>query len=146
MGFFFVGPTVEATLFSPVEGKITLNGKPAAGAKLRLYIAWKDNTEETFNYVADASGFFKIHRHSTTYRQTILAQLMITQMIIVEYSGSSHDVWLFSKKEPGDYAELNGKPINLVRELTNEERVIRGNGSLGGTLCTWESLNETIEG
>ena len=79
MGFFFGGPKVEATLFSPMEGKITLNGMPAAGAKLCLYIAWNDTKGETFEYLTDDSGYFKIPRHSAVYRQTILAQLVISQ-------------------------------------------------------------------
>lgn len=144
MGFFFGGPKVEAILFSPMEGQVTLNGEPAAGARLSLYIAWKDKKGETFEYFTDESGFFKIPRHSVVYRQTILAQLVIAQKITVEYKGTSYDVWVFSKMEPADFTELDGQPINLVCELTNSERIIRGNRSLGGTLFTWSSLESIV--
>lgn len=36
MAIFFGGEKVEAVLFSPLEGKLTFEGKPASGAKINL--------------------------------------------------------------------------------------------------------------
>jgi len=36
MSIFFKGKKVEAVLFSPLEGKMTYQGKPAAGATIKL--------------------------------------------------------------------------------------------------------------
>lgn len=141
MSLFFGGEKKEAVLFSPLEGKLTFNGKPAAGAKLKLWLAWKDKEGESFYYTTDEYGFFKIPQHTTTYRETALAQLVISQEIIVEYEGISHEMWVMSKMDPGIFSELGGKPIDLQCDLPKDLTTIRGKRSLGGTACTWNLLN-----
>ena len=142
MSLFFGGEKKEAVLFSPLEGKITFNGKPAAGAKVKLWFAWQDKEGEFFYYNTDENGFFKIPGHTTTYKETPLAQLVITQEIIVEHEGKPYEMWSMSKMDPSIFSELGGEPINLRCELTNDLTTVRGNHSLGGTACTWDSLNK----
>lgn len=138
MGLFFGREKVEAVLFSPLEGKITVEGKPAAQAKLKLWYGWKDTKGETFHYTADDDGFFKIPKHTAMYKPFFLAQLVISQELTVEYEGTSHQVWLMSKKDPAEFTELGAKPINLTCELNNELTTVKGIWSSGGTKCKWE--------
>ena len=142
MSFFFKGEEVEAVLFSPMEGKITYQGKPAAVAKLKLWTAWKDKTGETEFYYADEHGVFSIPKKTMTYQRNPLAQLVIKQRITVYFEGQEFIMWEFSKKEEAEFTELGGKPINLTCELTDDERTVRGNRSLGGTNCIWDALDE----
>ena len=141
MSLFFGGEKKEAVLFSPLEGKITFEGKPAAGAKIKLWFTWKDKEGESFYYTADENGFFKIPKHTTTYKETPLAQLVISQEITVEHEGKPYEMWVMSKMDSAIFTELGGEPINLRCELTNDLTTIRGNHSLGGTACIWDSLN-----
>lgn len=139
-GNFLGGEKVEAVLFSPLQGKLTFEGKPASGAKINLWIKWKDSEGETFSYIADEDGIFSIPIHTATYSQRAIAQLVITQIITVEYRNNSFEVWNLSKMDPGIFKELGGKPTNLTCEITSELIAISGNGLLGGVACKWESI------
>lgn len=138
MSLFFGGEKVEAVLFSSLEGKLTVEGKPAAGAKIKLWFAWKDKEGEFHHYTADDNGFFSIPVHTVSYKQNFLAQLVVSQEITVEHKGKEYEMWSMSKMDPAEFTELGVKPVNLRCELTNELETIRGNNSLGGTVCNWE--------
>lgn len=141
MSLFFGGEKVEAVLFSPLEGKLTFEGKPAAGAKIKLWLAWKDKEGEFHDYVADDQGFFKIPKHVASYKQNPLAQLVISQNLKVSYAENSFEIWDMSKRDPAEYTELGGKPVNFTCELTQELSTIRGRRSLGGIACKWDALD-----
>ena len=125
MSFFFKGQEVEAVLFSPLEGKITYQGKPAAGAKIKLWVAWKDEEGETESYQTDDQGNFSIPKKTMTYKRNPLAQLVIKQRLTVFFEGKEFDIWEFSKMEEAIYTELGGRPENLTCELTNDEKTDR---------------------
>lgn len=137
---FSGGEVIEAVLFSPIEGHLTFQGKPAAGAKLRLWLAWKDKEGEFFSYTADEQGFFQIPKHVVSYKQNPLAQLVISQEINVEYQGNTYEIWVMSKRDPAEFTELGGRPENLTCELTTDLRTVRGFRSLGGIACSWHLL------
>jgi hypothetical protein len=139
MAIFFGGEKVEAVLFSPLQGKLTFEGKPASDAKINLWIKWKDSEGETFSYTADEDGMFSIPEHTATYKQSAIAQLVIVQKIMIEYRNNSFEIWNLSKMEPGIFTELGVKPKNVICELTSELTTVRGDGSLGGVACKWES-------
>lgn len=140
MSLFFGGEKKEAVLFSPLEGKITFEGKPAAGAKINLWIKWKDAKGENFEFTSDENGYFQIPQQITTYKETALAQIVITQEITVEYERESYLIWTLSKTKTHLYGELGGKASNLSCELTNDITPIRTDGVLMGTTCNWESI------
>lgn len=142
MSFFFKGKEVEAVLFSPLEGKITYKGRPASGAKIKLWTAWKDKTGETEFYHADDQGNFSIPQKNMTYKSNPLVQLVIKQRLTVFFKDQEIDIWEFSKMEKAPFTELGGRPVNLTCELTNDERTVRGDGSLGGTRCVWDVLEK----
>ena len=138
MSLFFGGEQTEAVLFSPLEGQLTFEGKPVSGAKIKLWLAWKDKDGESHHYTTDDNGFFSIPVHTASYKENFLAQLVISQEITVEYEGQAYEMWVMSKMDPAEFTELGVKPANLRCELTNELVTIRGNNSLGGTACNWD--------
>lgn len=140
MSTFFKSKTIEVVLFSPLEGKMTYHGKPAVGAKIKRTVAWKDQQGETDEFTVASDGSFSLPLKTTTYKDNPLAQLVITQTLSVLFEGKEYSIWTISKMESDLFTELGGKPINFICELTNEERTIRGNRSLGGTICNWDSL------
>jgi hypothetical protein len=141
MSIFFGGEKTEVVLFSPLEGKLTYNGKPAAGAKLRLWIAWKDQEGETESFTADEHGQFSIPKRTTVYRKTPLAQLSVGQTITVEYSGNEYLIWKAGKSSPELYGELGGRPQNVHCELTKQEMDVHLEHSLLETLCEWTKID-----
>ncbi len=144
MSFFFKGQEVEAVLFSPLEGKITYQGKPAAGAKIKLWVAWKDEEGETEFYYVDDQGNFSIPKKIVTYKENPLVQLSVGQEITVEYQGKEILIWSAGKSSSHLFGELGGKPIGLSCELTNEQMTPHLDHSLAKTLCEWKQL-ESLE-
>ncbi len=145
MSLFFGGEKKEAVLFSPLEGKLTFNGKPAAGAKLKLWLAWKDQKGEHEYFTADTEGFFSIPQKTVLYKQNPLAQISIGQMLTVEFNGEEYLIWKAGKTSTHLFGELGGRPENVVCELTKEEMDTHLDHSLLETLCVWENLNKDME-
>ena len=140
MSFFFKGKEVEAVLFSPLEGTLTYQGKPAANAKLKLWIAWKDQEGETDVYYADDQGHFTIPKKTVRYKDNPLVQLSVGQEITVEYQGRETLIWRVGKISSHLFGELGGRPVGLTCELTNEEMTAHLDHALVKTLCEWQEL------
>lgn len=142
MSLFFGGEKVDAVLFSPLEGKLTFNGKPASEAKLKLLIKWKDTEGEHFDFTPDENRFFHISQKVATYKERALTQIVITQEITVEYDNESYLIWTVSKTSTHQFGELGGKASNLTCELTNDLEAIRTDEILMGTSCSWDSISK----
>lgn len=138
MSLFSKAKEVEITLFSPLEGNITYGGKPAAGAKIKLWIKWKDQDGETQVFTADDNGQFKIPGIKSTYKDNPLAQLVITQEITVEYEGNSTLIWTLSRTSSDEFGELGGVPSSFTCELSDELAVYKIDETSLATNCQWE--------
>lgn len=132
------GEKTEIVVFSPMEGRLLFEGRPVSDAELELWVKWKDKKGETYHFRTDESGLFSIPRITDTYRDSPLAQLVITQEITVEYRGESYLIWTLSKGSGKLNVEFGGEPKNLVCELTEDLRPIRTDDALLGARCTWE--------
>ena len=80
---FFGGDKVEAVIFSPLDGQITFEGKPASGAKIKLWLAWKDQEGESEYFTADEHGRFsyqkeKLRINETHYHKYLLAKQLVS--------------------------------------------------------------------
>ena len=62
-------------------------------------------------------------------------ELVIAQSLYVKASGGEEVFWVTAKREPGENAEYDGKPISLACELTHEKKLTREFGSLMNTMC-----------
>ena len=142
MSPFFGREKVEAVLFSALEGQLTLQGKPATGAKINLWIKWKNEEGEHFSFTADENGFFHIPQKVATYKENALAQIVITQEITVEYGNESYLIWTLSKTSIHQFGELGGKASKLTCELTNDLEATRTDDILMGTSCSWDSISK----
>lgn len=138
MAAFWGGKEVEAVLFSPLEGRLTFEGKPATDAEVKLWIKWKDQAGKTSTYTTDSQGLFSIPEHKTTYKQNALSRLVVVQKISVGYNGSDYLIWNLSKMNGDRFGELGENPTNLRCELTNELQTFRTDNTLGGIACTWD--------
>ncbi|MEW5756921.1 MAG: DUF6795 domain-containing protein [Pseudomonadota bacterium] len=145
MSIFFKGKEVEAVLFSPLEGKITYQGKPAAGAKIMRWVAWKDTDGETDVFYADNQGKFNIPKKTIIYKENPLVQISIGQELTVEYQGKRTLIWKAGKSSSHLFGELGGQPVGLTCELTKEEMTAHLEHALVETLCEWENLKSYKE-
>lgn len=143
--FFGEKNKVEAVLFSPLEGQLTFNGKPASGAKIKLWFAWKDQEGETKLFTADEDGYFSIPKQTAIYEENPLFQISIGQMVTVDFNGQEYLIWKGGKSTTHLYGELGGRPRNLTCELTKEDMDAHLEHALLETSCEWTELTKEFD-
>lgn len=132
----------EVVLFSPMEGKMTYEGKPAANAKIVRVTKWKDDTGETEVFYANENGEFNIPLKKAKVRIPPLAEFVISQSLYVTYNEKEMQVWGRSKRSTELYGELEGEPQNFRCELTDEVEYLDVEDGLFGTSCKWDSIKK----
>lgn len=141
----FFSKTEEVVLFSPLEGSITLEGKPLVGAKIELKLKWYDGKEkENFFIESDEKGLF----HFPAVKKVLkigFSQLVVSQEIVVKLKGEDVLIWYMSKFNQIEYGELGGKPVNLRCELTSDELITRDYNTPLITRCIWDSLESWVD-
>ena len=137
---FFTKPEEEIVLGSPMEGKLTLHGKPVVGARMVRWITWKDETGETDTTYINEDGRFNLPVIKVKAKLNKIVQFVAHQEINVSYKGNQYQIWVMGKFGKGMFSELNGKPINFRCELTDEIRRVETDDGLLGTSCKWDSI------
>ncbi len=131
-------------LFSAMEGTLTFEGKPAAGAKVVRQIE-VDKKEKPDVVIADAEGRFFLSTINRKLRQSFLTEFVVGQEIFVHYQGKEYGIWHMSKGGDPEYVEFGGKLVNVRCELTDE--LVFGveieNGLLA-TSCVWDSIDKGV--
>src|SRR5690554_6681839 len=127
-------------LMSEISGTITLNGEPAAGAKLKRIVSKAySRSELTDEAVTDANGYFTMPAVTQrTFVQKIFPmEFVVPSVIFVTYQGQEYKVWSSTKREPEKNSENRGKPLVVQCELSADERVLGVNSSPFITICDW---------
>ena len=132
----------DVVLFSPMEGKMTYKGAPAANAKIVRTIIWKGDEGETDVFYTAQDGTFRLPIKRASIRVPMLTEFVLTQEVSVFYKGEEFTVWVKRKEELGLYGELDGKPINFRCELTDEEIYLEDFNGLFTTSCKWDSIEK----
>lgn len=131
----------EVCVFSSMQGVLTLNGKPATGAKLRRVVTWKDKKGESDFTETDAEGRFEFPAMMRTLKQMLPAQFVAHQSIYVTYNEQEYHIWEMGKTSKQENSELGHVAENLTCELTDElEPYPEAPGGLLLTVCKWESM------
>ncbi|KVV34814.1 hypothetical protein WK81_29825 [Burkholderia ubonensis] len=117
-----MGMFSRLVLFSEVHGTVLKEGKPVAGAELLQKVVWSDDenknpTRHTSTDKNGAFGFPAIESNAGLLR-LIPAQPTIQQTIVIRYQGVEYVAWLHGKGSYNANTELDGRPINLLCELT----------------------------
>ena len=127
---------------SDVEGRLTLNGQPAVGARVVRKVNWKDQTGESEETVTDEAGRFSLPARWDVLRRALPAQFVAHQSIIVHYQGQEYQIWGTGKLETTEYSEFGGKPENFRCELTDDLRRVDLDYGFVATICRWEHAEE----
>lgn len=136
---FFSKKKFTAVLFSEMSGKITFNGKPVKNTNLHLSVGWNDGLGEiNKSYKTDDKGYFYLPKIEQEIEIPPLAQFVSYQTILINHQGEPYKLWIASKDDIEEFTETEGKPINLICELTNSRKSIKTKVGLLGTLCTWD--------
>ena len=135
------GSRTNPCLFSPISGTITLNGKPAAGAKLTR-TAGKAHTQGELvdTAIADEQGQFEM---PGVFERVLLAKFLpmefvASQEIVVEYEGHSYKIWGGVKRDRAVYSESSGRPLVVTCELNSGVKRAAVGGGFVNSVCTWD--------
>lgn len=137
---FLNHPEEEVVVSSPLEGKITFNGAPVAGAKIERLLVWKDDVGETDTAITDKDGNFNFPLIKDRVTLSKISTFVMHQEIRVYYEGVEYPIWAKAKSDKGLYGELNGMPVNLRCELTDDFVAVKAGEGLFGTSCKWDSI------
>lgn len=140
----FSKPTEEVVVCSSMEGKLTFEGKPAAGAKIVRWSAWKDEEGESEIFFADEHGYFQLPEKRDVMKKGafhFLNQFVAQQLVTVTYQAADYEIWYSSKVRPHENVEYGGEPTNFRCELTDEPESSQADGILMTVSCKWDLIN-----
>jgi len=131
----FLNP-LKACTFSEMQIRLTLDGKPASGAKIVRSVNWKKEIIDTFT--ADEGGVVNLPAmYDSSITQALPVEFVSSQVINVEYENKEYKIWVYAKRDPGENSELGGQPFNMTCELTDEAKIERVFDSILKTSCKW---------
>ncbi len=111
----------KLVLFSAVEGTITRNGTPVAGAKVTRDFQWSMKRESgSDTTMTDAAGRFSL---PDITRRSLMAMFphepVVRQTITIQIDSTSYKAWAYFKRNYDDNGELR-RPIRLNCRLETE--------------------------
>lgn len=126
----------KVCLFSKISGVITLDGIPAANAKvIRTVNLNKDKTDYTYT---DENGYFEMPAvFQRTVTKFLPQEFVANQDIFVDYMNKNYRIWSSVKRTPEVNSESRGKDLVVECELNSEETLITVNNSPIFSLCKW---------
>jgi hypothetical protein len=131
----------DVVLSSPLEGILTINGKPVSGVKILRKLSWFDLSESVEDaVVTDGQGYFALPIVRKSLKLSNLTQFVVTQEVNALYDNNKILIWYMGKDSKNEYGELGGKPVNLKCELTSDEIITRDYDTPLITRCYWDSL------
>lgn len=113
----------KMVLFSAVQGRVLLAGKPVAGATLERSFHWAWKSEDGSDSTStNAAGEFSL---PVIERSSFLGSLLphepvIKQSILIQHGGKSYKAWMSFKRDYDSNSENQGKPIKVTCNLDAE--------------------------
>ncbi|MGI1677336.1 MAG: hypothetical protein K6L75_01270 [Cellvibrionaceae bacterium] len=139
-GMSLFGKGEKVCIFSGFDGKITLNGEPASGAKIIRKAQWMDDVEpKSKEYFAGKNGEFSFESWWALDQRKFVPQFASSQQISVIYKDETYEIWGAGKLDTKENEEFSYKyPKKLSCELTDDSIFIQlDGGSFISTSCQW---------
>ncbi|WP_237567767.1 DUF6795 domain-containing protein [Microbulbifer hydrolyticus] len=131
---------LKACTFSEMEISILFKGEPAKGATITRTIEWKK--EHTDQFTADDNGRVTLPAEFENHLlKAFPMEFVAAQYVTVQYEGEEYEIWNYAKRDAEFNSEMQGSPLRLTCELTDESKTQRAFGSILGTRCTWQNEN-----
>jgi hypothetical protein len=114
------------TLFSEVDGVITLDGKPCVSAKIKQTVFKANSKEITTNNITDDNGYFRFEEVSENkgLLSFIPSEFVVTQRLIIAYDGTEYLGWAYTKRSSEQNSESSNKPFSLVCDLNTPPKMM----------------------
>jgi len=113
-------PMAKVVLWSPMRGRVLIDGVPAAGAVLAREFNWHwGNKQGGDRVVADGAGEFSF---PALFGRMLLGQVLphepvIEQVMTIDYGGKSYGAWYHFNHDDSLDAENDGRPIVMTCRL-----------------------------
>jgi len=130
-------PMAKVVLWSPMRGRVLIDGAPAAGAVLAREFNWHwGNKQGGDRVVADGAGEFSF---SALFGRMLLGQVLphepvIKQAMTIEFQGVTYKAWSCYKGSYKPNSENGGRPIKVTCHLEAERSL---HGGVSG-LCDFD--------
>lgn len=108
------------TLFSQVDGEVTLDGKPCASVKIQQKVFKANSDEISASTVTDDNGVFRFDEISEKkgFFSFLPSEFVATQRLVITYEGQEYLAWAHTKRSPERNAEASPRPFSLVCDLS----------------------------
>lgn len=110
----------KMVLFSEVNGKVLLDGKPVPGAAVEREAVWTWKKETLRDgTTANANGEFNLPAMTgSSFLGGLLPhEPVVRQTMTIKHGGRRYEAWLHVKHDYDTNGELDGKPIRMVCRL-----------------------------
>lgn len=125
---------LRTCVFSPVKAKLLLDGEPVKGATVIRRWDWQTLREE--RTVTDDNGYFHF---PVVYEYSILrllpAEIVIGQGLYTVVDGEEFSFWTNARRDAEENSEYQGRSIDIMCDLRDEEILIKEFGARMVTLC-----------
>ena len=110
------------TLFSEVDGFVTLDGKPCISAKITQTIFKTNGKEISTNKLTDDNGYFRFEEISENkgLLSFLPSEFVVTQRLLISYDGTEHLGWAHTKRSAKQNSESSFKPFTLECDLSKK--------------------------
>lgn len=132
----------DVVLFSPMQGKLTYQGKPAANAKIVRHLIWKDQAGTKDIFYADENGYFSIPEKIENIKIPAFGEFRIVQQLDVHYENQEFMIWVKGSEHIDKFGGLKGPLENLSCEITSEIEKDYDFPGLFGTSCKWNNFSK----
>ncbi|WOX04012.1 DUF6795 domain-containing protein [Microbulbifer pacificus] len=127
----------KAYTFSEMRLEITCQGVPAVGAVVKRRIRWQK--ELTDEFTADSSGVVVLPQvRERSIMQFTPSEFVASQVLVVQFSNQEFKIWINAKRRPQNNSELDGNPMTMKCELSDEQRLVTDFRNSFLTNCTWK--------
>ena len=130
----------EVILFSPIEGVITYEGRPAVGAKIVRWIKWKDEEGTKDSVLLGADGRFHFSVKEAVIKLSPVSKFVVNQRLTVFFEDEEYVIWAMGNGKTTLYGELGGEPMGLKCELTDKRVRVEAEDGLLMTSCVWDEV------
>lgn len=131
--------------FSKITGVIVEDGKPVVNALVERTTDY--NSKKSDETYTDSDGRFELPALFERSAGSLLPQeFVVGQTIFISTKNGRKQIWEGIKRSKKENSESRGEPLDVQCDLNSETKVIKVDGQVFMTLCSWDveaDINKT---
>lgn len=132
----------DVCVFSSVKGVLLREGKPLPGVEVLRWGKWR--AEFNDSAITDEQGRFEFPDvYQNSFRSVLPVEFTASQTMKVIIDNQEDYFWITVKREPEKNAELNGEPIDITCDLSQEMEGMHTTLTSLASKCLWGENRKT---